>query len=248
MDAVGIEGGAQAGDADDGHDGLDEQGDASHVGETDDHAAEDDAHPVELGLHPDDGGLSHEGIIPCDTGGDGGDDEHDPQADAQGHVEAAVADGGIVGFSHLLELGEDGAENDGAEGEEQEREEARGGEDVAGDGGQRLGHDADGAGEPGDETADGAAPHGGEGADEQQQTAGLGDEHGRGAETAEGDQRGDGGCRGADGGTLPGAGGGGVTVMILPPCEEGQTCAELGENGEEDEGPVGYHGNLLLRR
>ena len=247
VDAVGIEGGAQARDADEGHEGLNEQGDASHVGEADDHAAEDDAHPVQLGLHPDDGGLSHEGIFPGEAGSDGRDDEHEPQADAQGQVEAAVAHGGIVRFAHLLELGEDGAEDDRAEGEEREGEEAGGGEHLSGNGGRGLGHDADGARDPGDEAAEGAALPGAEGADDEDEAADLRGEHDARGEAAEGGKTGQRGDDGAYGRGLPGTGAGRVPVMVLPPGKEREPRAELREHGEENKRPVRDHGNLLRK-
>lgn len=241
VDAVGIKGGTQAENADEGHDGLYEQGDAAHMREAENHAAENDAHPVKLRLHPDDGGLAHEGIFPGHAGRDGGNDQHDPQADAQGHVEAAVAHGGIVGFSHLLELGEYGAENNGAEREEHQREDAGKAGDAAGNGGHGFGHDAECPCRPGDETAGRAFAGSACGGEGQNQAADLCGQHGPGVKAVEGDQACDQRKDGSCGGNLPSPGRGGGVAAILPPGKEGQSCAELGKYGEENKRPVGNH-------
>ena len=243
--AVGIEGGAQAEDAHEGDDGLEHEGHAAHVGKAEHHAAEDDAHPVELGLHEDDGGTGHVGVFPGPDGGDGRDDQHDPQADAQGQIEAAV---GVLlmvfGFAEHDELAEHGTENDSAEREEEDGEEAGSAEQGSGDGVDDLDGDADGAAEPCAYAEYGRALGAAVGAEEQDKAGRLGHEPDIGGDAAEADTAGDEGYERTGGRGHPAAAAGVFVVIVFPPREEGEAGGELGENSEENERPVGDHGKL----
>ena len=243
--AVGIEGGAQAENAHEGDDGLQDEGHAAHVRKAEHHAAENHAHPVELGLHEDDGGTGHIGVFPGPDGGDGRDDQHDPQADAQGQIEAA---GGVLlvvrGLAEEDELGEDRTEDDGAQREQEDGEEAGGAEHLAGNGVDDLHGNGHRTGKPCADAEHGSALEAAIGAEEQDGAGRLRYEPDAGSYAAEVPDAGAEGHGRSKGAEAPSAGAGSAVMGIFPPREEGEAGGELRENSKENKGPVGDHGKL----